>query len=281
MNSGGLLARAVRVETLGDGEPEVAVVGGIHGDEPCGPAAVDRLLDDPPDLRAPVKLVVANEEAVERGVRFLEADLNRAFPGDPDGDAHEERLAAALTAEIADCHTLALHATRSGPEPFAVVEGVAALERRAVPRLGVDAVVDTEGGADGRVFAAGRAVEVECGLQGSDAAADAAETLARRFLAATGAAAPPADAPAARPVALYELGEVIEKPPGEPRTFARNFEEVAAGERFAAAGDVDLVADAPFYPVLLSPDGYEHIFGFRAARVGTLDPLGGAADDDD
>jgi len=90
-----------------------------------------------------------------------------------------------------------------------------------------------------------------------------------------GAADPPADAPPARAVPLYELGAAIEKPAGDPRTFARNFEEVAAGERFAAAGEVDLVADAPFVPVLLSPDGYDDIFGYRATRVGTLDPLPG------
>jgi predicted deacylase len=269
------VATDVRVETLGDGDPSVAVVGGIHGDEPCGPAAVERLLAAPPDLRAPVKLVVANEEALERGVRFVDADLNRSFPGDAGSDAHEERLAAALADELADCVTLALHSTRSGPEPFAVVAGVGDVERRVVTRFGVDAVVDTEGGADGRIFAAGRAVEVECGLQGSDDAADAAEALSRRFLAATGAADLLADAPPARSVPLYELGAAIEKPAGDPRTFARNFEEVAAGERFAAAGGVDLVAEAAFVPVLLSPDGYEDIFGYRARRVGTVDPLDG------
>lgn len=31
---------------LGDGEPEIAVVGGIHGDEPCGVNAVETLLDE-------------------------------------------------------------------------------------------------------------------------------------------------------------------------------------------------------------------------------------------
>jgi len=31
------------VHDLGEGEPEVAVVGAIHGDEPCGARAVRRL----------------------------------------------------------------------------------------------------------------------------------------------------------------------------------------------------------------------------------------------
>ena len=40
----------MRVETLGEGEPEVAVVGAIHGDEPCGATAVEAVLETDPDV---------------------------------------------------------------------------------------------------------------------------------------------------------------------------------------------------------------------------------------
>ncbi|MFW5919893.1 MAG: hypothetical protein ACOCSF_06860 [Halanaeroarchaeum sp.] len=45
---------------------------------------------------------------------------------------------------------------------------------------------------------------------------------------------------------------------------------MAAGEAFAAADGVETVADDPFYPVLLSPEGYADVYGYRADRVGTI-----------
>ncbi|ELZ54483.1 succinylglutamate desuccinylase/aspartoacylase, partial [Halorubrum hochstenium ATCC 700873] len=49
------------------------------------------------------------------------------------------------------------------------------------------------------------------------------------------------------------------------------FERVESGERFAAADGEPLLADEPFYPVLLSPNGYRDQFGYVADRVGTLE----------
>ncbi|MEF8830953.1 MAG: succinylglutamate desuccinylase/aspartoacylase family protein, partial [Halobacteriales archaeon] len=198
----------MHVETIGDGDPKLAVVGAVHGDEPSGAAAVERLLADPPELRRPVKLVVANERALDRGVRSVDEDLNRAFPGDPDADTHEGRLAAALTDELAETTTLALHATRSHPEPFAVVDGVDEFARAVVPRLSVVAAVDAADRVEGRLFVADGVLEVETGRQGTPEAADNAERLDREFLAATGALPDPRDP---RRVPVYELGEPIPK----------------------------------------------------------------------
>lgn len=42
----------MRVAQLGEGDPEIAVVGGIHGDEPCGVHAVERLIEERPASNA-------------------------------------------------------------------------------------------------------------------------------------------------------------------------------------------------------------------------------------
>uniref|UniRef100_UPI000ABCAF2C succinylglutamate desuccinylase/aspartoacylase domain-containing protein n=1 Tax=Haloferax profundi TaxID=1544718 RepID=UPI000ABCAF2C len=83
----------MRIYELGDGTPEVSVVGSIHGDEPCGARAIERFVAEDPDVERPVKLIVANEEALDADVRYLDEDLNRAFPGDPHAENHERRLA--------------------------------------------------------------------------------------------------------------------------------------------------------------------------------------------
>ncbi|WP_123537555.1 M14 family metallopeptidase [Halosimplex salinum] len=260
----------MRVETLGDGEPEIAVVGGIHGDEPAGVRAVEGLMEERPAVAEPVKLVIANEEAIERGERYVEADLNRSFPGRADGQSHEVRLAHALGREVSGCLTLALHTTQSYGGMFALVDEVRDLARRICPRLSVDAVVET-GHAEGRIFeVAPDTVEVECGYQKSEQAARNAGQVAREFLAAAGAL-PDEETPHQTELPVFRLGDPVPKTAAqEYEVFVDNFEEVLAGERVAAADGEVVFADEDFHPVLLSAYGYEDVFGYMAQQVGTL-----------
>jgi predicted deacylase len=259
----------MRVERLGEGEPEVAIVAALHGDEPCGVTAVERLLAADLAVRRPVLLIVANEEALAAGERFLEADLNRSFPGDPDSPAHEERLAAELADLVADCETLAIHSTRSHAEPFAVVDRLDDWSRRIAPDLPVASVVESGHLVEGRLFVSvERLVEVEAGSQGTAAAAENAHRIALAFLSATGALP---GTPLHRELPVYRLTEGIDKEPAkEYEVYVDNFQQVDAGDAFAAADGSPLTADEPFYPVLLSADGYETRFGYAAERVGTL-----------
>jgi predicted deacylase len=261
----------VYVEQLGSGEPEIAVVGAIHGDEPCGEYAVRTLLDEQPPVKRPVKCIVANEEALAAEQRYVETDLNRAFPGDPHAPTHEGRLAAALAEELRGCTVLGLHSTQSYDGMFALVDEVGPATRSICPRLSIDAVVETTGANEGRIFAvAPDTIEIECGYQQSPEAAENAVQVTREFLAATGTLP---DAGGARQVDLpvFRLrGPIPKRAADTYDVFVSNFEEVTAGEVFAAMGGEDVVADEPFHPVLLSSHGYEDVFGYRAERVGTL-----------
>lgn len=266
----------MRIHQLGEGHPEVAVVAGIHGDEPCGVAAVERLLDEEPTVERPVKFIVANEEALAAGVRYVDADLNRAFPGDPDGDTHESRLAHDVAREIEGCTVLALHSTRSCAEPIAVIDTVDEIARSLAPRLPVDVLIETDEHTDGRLIEHAHTIEVECGLQGSEQAAENGYWLIRAFLAATNVLpAPTTDdrlaAPERTEVRVFRLVGPIAKPAAETyEVVAPNFERVEAGETFAYVDGEALTADEAFYPVLLSTDGYRDIFGYAATKVGTL-----------
>lgn len=259
------------VEQLGTGEPEVAVVGGIHGDEPCGVNAVETLLEDPPAVERPVAFVIANEAAIDRGVRYVDTDLNRSFPGDPESAAHEERLAARLVDEIGDCTTLALHSTQSYEGMFALVDTVDDLAREVCPQLPIDAVIETSAANEGRIFAGIPAtIEVECGYQGSPQAADNAVRITRAFLRAVDVL-PGEPAATGDDLPVFDLGGPIPKAMGEVyEVYAENFQEVRVGERFAATDGEPVVAEEDFYPVLLSPEGYEDVFGYTAERVGFL-----------
>jgi succinylglutamate desuccinylase len=259
----------MRVEYLGEGDPEVAVVGSVHGDEPCGAHAVERLLADPPDVERPVKLVVANEEALDRGVRYVDEDLNRAFPGAPDADTHEGRLAHALLRELEGCTTFSIHSTQSYDRPFAVVDGVDALAESVCPYLSVEAVVDAGPFTEGRLVEYAEVVEVEAGLQGSPAAAANAVDLAHEFLAAVGALPRPTER--RRDLPVYRLARRIPKPPADSyAVLVANFERVDEGQAYATVDGEELRADGPFYPVLMSAYGYENDLGYAADLVSRL-----------
>jgi len=272
----------MRVEQLGEGRPELAVVGGIHGDEPSGVDAVERLIEASPPVEKSVLLVIANERAIEAGERYLDADLNRSFPGDPDSDAHEERLAHELSERLAGTTALAMHATQSHPEPFLVADRVDDLVERLGRTLPVNAVVDTGEFIQGRLFRSVRTVEVESGLQGSQSASDAAIGIAIAFLEEMGALAEGtaddlrerygvASSSASESVPVFRLTRSVPKTgTGDHLVSANNFELVDAGDRFASADGTPMVADESFYPVLLSADGYDEIFGYAAQKIADL-----------
>jgi succinylglutamate desuccinylase len=270
----------MRIYELGEGTPEVAVVGSIHGDEPCGARAIERFVAGNPDVDRPVKLVIANEEALEADVRYLEEDLNRAFPGDTSAGTHEGRLAAELAREVRGCTTFSLHSTQSYAKPFALVASVGAVARSICPYLPVDELVETAEFAGGRLIDHAHTIEVECGLQGTKDAEENAYWLVRAFLAATGVVSAPVEADESPlslgrrdedDVTVYRMLERIPKEPAETyEVFVNNFERVEAGDRFAAAGSEVFTADRAFYPVLLSAYGYEDQFGYAADHVGTL-----------
>ncbi len=261
----------MRIERLGDGEPEVAVVAAIHGDEPCGVRAVESIVSNEPAVERPVAFVIANEEALERNVRYVQEDLNRVFPGDPDGDTHEMRLAARLTEELQDCQTLSLHSTQSYEHMFAIVRGLGEFEREVCSTLSVKAVVDGTRFDQGRLFSAvPETIEIECGFQGSQRAAANATQVTREFLSATGVLPGP-EPERQGDLPVFQLEREIPKDDGEEyEVYATNFEAVAAGEPFAAADDKQLTAPEGFYPVLLSAEGYEDQFGYAASLVDRL-----------
>lgn len=261
----------MRVAQLGTGDPELVIVGSVHGDEPCGKRAIEWLLEEQPPVSRPVRLIVANEEALERSVRYLDADLNRSFNYVPTDSAHEAGLADRLRKLIRGHTVLSIHSTRSTRDPFAIVSGVNDGVASIVSRLSVEAVVDAGTPKDGRIFdTTSTVVEVEAGYQGSEEATDNAIQLMEEFLIATGAlegAIEPVEQP------LFELGNAIQKPEATSyEVFATNFSLVEEGEVYAAADDEPVRAEQPFWPVLVSADGYSNIFGYRGTKQGSVAP---------
>ena len=261
----------MQVHTVGEGTPEVAVVGAIHGDEPCGARAIERFLASDPEIDRPAKLIVANERALEQGVRYVETDLNRALPGDPDSDLYEERLAYELMQAVQDCVALGIHSTVSYQHAFANVAYLNERKREIAAHLPVTGIVDFTVVADGRSVELPGFVDIEAGYQGSAEAVDNAYDCLRAFLQTTGVL--PGDPPSRDP-GFYEVTEPIYKEPGRTYRFlGENFERVDAGEPFATVDGDHLTADEAFWPVLMSSDGHDVLLGYRSTYHGPFSTL--------
>lgn len=254
----------------GDVRP-LAVVTAIHGDEPCGVQAIHRLLDSVESFMQPVTFVIANERALEMESRFIDTDLNRAFPGHPKADLHERRLAARLLETLEGHDVVSVHSTTSIGEPFALIQRETRTTRSLARAAGVDHVVDisfVDGGLEDHV----EGIAVECGIKGSEAAVETAVSTLENILTWRGALPGPANRTSPR---LYRVTDRVEG--GDLQFVGENFTPVSAGDVFARRPVADSGVDSEavratedFTPVLMSSDGYDDILGFAATRCGEL-----------
>jgi succinylglutamate desuccinylase len=259
----------MRVERLGDGDPEVAAVGAVHGDEPCGARAIERFLAEGPTdrVRRPAVLVVANERALAAGERYVEADLNRVFPGDPEGDTHEERLAHRLLSEAGEAFTLGIHSTVSTTEPFGTLANLTPEKARVMQALPLTHAADFTGVVEGRSVTLPRFVNVEAGNQGTDAAAEDAYACLLAYLREMDVL--PGD-PDPTPTTLYRVSNIVRKESGRKYRIEReNFQRVPAGEVYARSldGEHVLRAQGDVWPVLMSAGGHETLLGYTATEA--------------
>jgi hypothetical protein len=142
--------------------------------------------------------------------------------------------------------------------------------RPILARLPIEAVVESGEFTAGRLLQSAPTIEVECGLQGSDEATANAGRVIDAFLAATGASGEPLPQ---RELPILRLRRRIPKDPtGEHAVHVENLGPVESGEAYATVDEETAVAENDFYPVLMSANGYEHIFGYEADRVGTITP---------
>lgn len=263
----------MRLRERGSGRPRIAVVGGIHGDEPAGERIVDQLAEEVTVDEGTLQLVVANEPALEAGTRYTETDLNRSFPGDVDSDDYETALAPRLLAVLEGADAiLALHTTQSAPPPFAIYSELTETVRESVTGMPVEYVVDASSLRGTTLDSTlPNTISLETGKQGSEEAVEFGLAAARDFLRVHGIVQD--EEPTYTETTVVALEEEVPKGEGDPEVFYRNFEEIPEGEVFARDDSyIHRVTVPGRVPVLASEDGYEDIFGLYGRVAGTIEP---------
>lgn len=215
--------------------PHVGVCGSMHGNEPSGGRAIQRLLGELREgtLRpaaGTILLVQANPEALEIGQRTTVggADLNRlwdfAFVGTMRAEAwgYEHHRALELKELLSGLDFLIdLHTAATTTPPFAVSNGVAGTDAIA-KHIGVSFLVQSWYGLANKVIigflkrAGVPAISVECGSHDDPGIADQAHRIASSFLRATGTVVDP-PAPRANDLRTVHVVETITKPSADFR----------------------------------------------------------------
>jgi succinylglutamate desuccinylase len=200
--------------TSGRAGPTVVVCGGLHGNEPAGALAAVRVCETMrergPPLRGQVLFVAGNIEALDRGQRYVERDLNRVWtwdrvrtlreqnPAHDRAEDHEQReLLEILDEAAAESQgrlvLLDLHTTSSEGPPFTIMSDTLR-NRRIAFALSGPVILGLEESVDGTLLeyvteAGHTAVLVESGQHDCPESVDRHEAVIWVSLVAAGAMA--------------------------------------------------------------------------------------------
>ena len=277
--------------------PRLVIMGGIHGNERCGPEALRRLL---PRLQegkiilqaGQLTLVpVANPGAYAENKRFLERNLNRRLFPKPAAEQknYEDKLDIPVCAvlEQAD-YLLDIHSYTVGGPPFILLGGLDAEEKKFAEALNVTRCfvwnwkgaftdsnlpeTDSWGTTDYARSKGARAVTLECGQHLDPRNADvayAAAVNALRYLGLIDDATlereiKDLDIPALGPRQFARMRTVIKNEALKlPRPF-RHFEPVRKGDALAVRPDGSAIPAATdgfiILPNATAPVGAEMVY---------------------
>ncbi|MEK7477875.1 MAG: succinylglutamate desuccinylase/aspartoacylase family protein [Patescibacteria group bacterium] len=74
-------------------QSKILLIVGTHGDEDIGLEIVKKLKIFPGIKKGDFDVLVGNPRAIKKNGRFIEADLNRVYPGKKDSPVYEEKIA--------------------------------------------------------------------------------------------------------------------------------------------------------------------------------------------
>lgn len=255
----------INYETLGQGEPIVGIVACVHGDEPAGLATL-RAVKEQKILKGTVKCIVANRQALAKNTRFIDTDLNRAFPGKEDSALLENRLAYKLKGIINDCdYVLDLHSFPTETPPFAFctynrdVSDFAAM-------TGIQKLVYL-GHESTRTLISNcrKGLILELGQNVADITKSAGVSAIFNFLGSLGMITAPKRLFSPTELEVYEIFDSAQKPTTSFTHFMKNFELVRQGQQIINTAQGPIVAKYDFYPIVID-NKYSNTV-YRAARL--------------
>lgn len=265
----------------GEGEgPRLLFLGGVHGNEPCGVIALNRILEQ---LNSGALKITAgqvtiipccNEKAFAGDVIYIDENLNRCVQRHPQPENNEQAIADELTRHIDDCDILIdLHSTTAPTTPFGFLDtdseaGRALAQGMGLERLLIDWPALYPGGekptTQTYAESVGKlAITIECGQHREAEAPARGENYVLNALSYLGMTASQSAASAApAPVDYLRMSHIFYQNDNYVFTKEyRNFMPLAVGETIATnpagAALVSPVEGIMIMPRAIAKDGEE------------------------
>lgn len=230
---------------------KIGVVVCLHGTEVSGLEVKDKL-----DKK--LSVFIGNPKAIKMGVRFIDSDLNRVFPGDPNGNT-EERLASDLLKKLKDFdHIIDLHTSACDFPLFGIITKPTKEKIEFAKKLGLrKLVIMTNNLAKG-----GALIDyVKCSISLEVGPHSRLEN-AKDFMQAIENLLQKQD----KKMNIYEVYNIV---PGEKNTkfFMKNFKKVKKGT-LIAKGKTNYFAKEDFVPIFVGKTNYNGYLCLAAKKVG-------------
>lgn len=241
-----------------------------HGDESVGKKIADEIQRKYPNIIGNgLDIQIANPMAYEKGVRYIDKDLNRVFPGKEDG-VYEERRAVEISKIISGYElVIDIHSTESGSQDIVIVttldestQGILkVLSPRYVLYMNMQPQTSLISIAKiGIAFEMGSNISVET----YEKTIQGIEIILNHYSLI------PTSQSFGYQTQYFEVFTSIPKPLGGVLLqHVENFKEIKKGEVFAQQilNKEEIRAEFDFYPVIFGSTNYEKIFGFAARKT--------------
>ena len=255
----------------GNGGKNILVIGCVHGDELIGEKVIKELRKLI-ILNGTLVTVVANTRAMKAGTRFIDQDLNRSFPGDPQGN-QEEQLAYSLIPLLKEADVvLDIHSTTTDTTSAIILTKVNQSIRQLLSIFNPKRVVVMEKKV-GKTALTGfckAGISFEYGKDKSEKAYKETLTDIIKILEGYGMIKGKKKkiSKPTHKTEYFEVLGVLVRPDGlKLEKTIKNFSLVRKGEVVARGGVYLQKAPRNFYPLLFGPISYKEIWGFMARKV--------------
>ena len=255
------------IKTIGTGEPCVVLIGGMHGDEKVG-IKVLKCAENLKNIKGTLKLIIANPPALVKNKRFIDADLNRMFPGKVNGNK-EERLAFEILKEIKNAdYVLDFHSCSVESKPFCIIRNKKSLKESF--RTGLSHYVllplKKQGGKSCIDFTK-CGIGLELGRHNSIKTINAGRKALINFLSSAGTIKERMITKKSQKNIFKIIGAIPKDKSVIVNRKVNNFKLISKNSTIGEKKGVKIKSKRDFYPILYGERAYDNILTFIGKKV--------------
>lgn len=252
-------------------KPVVLVNACTHGHETVGVRVAEELRGL--TLKKGTLLFnVANERAKERGTAFIESDLNRSFPGKPNG-TYEQRLAHLIDEVVRECDiVIDIHATETtdpGSESAIIVTKLDEKTKAITDVLNPPRVLVMDYTKSNALISHVKiGIGFEYGRNGHPQTLKMIVRDTKKLLAFLGMRDRQTQKASMVKTRYYRVSDVFPKSESVSiRADIQNYVPIAKGDPIGTKDGKPLLASCDFIPILFGNNRYKDIFGFLGREL--------------